>query len=732
MNGLALNGGLIALSDLTRFSLAYLALVVAPGYALATSTRPRADRLTRVALAIPCSLSVVALYGLATALLRLPFTLTGYLCAVISLIACLIVTPSGIRRVRHARATPPHRALVRPLRPWPQPSGFAPGAAPVAPPRTGATRRDLWWVAPVAVALLEGVITLSIHARDVVPAAVDVLSHVTWTQEIMRAHTFPLALLSAHIGSADGGFYPPAFHALTALIARAASVPAYRAVFYSAVAASLPLPVALFVFARALTGSARLAGLAVLASLAFEPLPFFALAQGLYPFVASCLFVPTLAMTLLDGLRNGCRRALILAALLGVGLFYTHPTEFITVALLLLTVAPLHKPRAWDARAWRVMGIGAAAVAAAWGLAALPALAAVHHTMVAGAQVEIRARHDFTSAPQADARALLGLYVNGVYGRNVSYPLCVLAALGIAWCLARRRYVGLAAAQLLLIALYLDSVGGDLLRPLYVLSFPWALMERLAPTHYWLVPPLAALGGDAAWRGLRRLRGARDQAAVALLAAPCVALGLLLPLDIAVARAVAYAHARTVVAPADSASLAWLARHARPDAVVVNDEDMTRPEIFDAAIDAGLWMQALGAGRPLFGHLGAGPGALDDRIYLLDHIADAPLPPRAARLIARYHVSYIFYGAATPPRARRRLNLERLLRDPLLDLVHASGPACPTVGARARQTCGASSYIFAPRTGVPSPLAHTPLRIPLSARERGVGPAIPSAGAPVP
>src|SRR5918912_2953740 len=64
--------------DLARFTLAYLAIALVPGYAMAVLARPRSDWIERLALAIPCAYTLVALSGLATALLHLPFGLLVY------------------------------------------------------------------------------------------------------------------------------------------------------------------------------------------------------------------------------------------------------------------------------------------------------------------------------------------------------------------------------------------------------------------------------------------------------------------------------------------------------------------------------------------------------------------------------------------------------------------------------------------------------------------------------
>ena len=630
-----MSGVLFAPLDMARFAIAFVALALVPGYCLASLTRPCTGRLDRLAMAVPCGASAIALYGLCSGLLHQPFTLLPYAVGAAGLTLLTLAVAVYKNRLAHELSAPTSR----------------------------------WWIVPAAVTAVEAAVIAVTYARDVVPAAVDVLSHVLWTGVIRQQQVFTSTLLSAHPTSGDGGFYPPLFHAVTALVATASGVPDYRAVFYSAVVASVLLPLTLFCYIRATLGDARLAALAAVASLAFEPLPYFSLAQGLYPFVMSFLFIPALVLALADGLGRGHKGSAALAALLGIGLFYLHPTEFVTVALLSVgVVLPLLRTTA----AWqRAVGYGII-VAAVWIAVALPAVAAVRRTMVSGAQVEIQARHDFVAAPRVSLGSILDGYTYLLGGRNVSYALLIATLVGVVWCLLQRRHRALALTYLVLLAIVADVLGPNLLRPFYALSFPWALPERLAPTHYWVLPPLAAIGIAALGRTVRRQRWSRDRILLALALTPCIVLGLLLPLDVAVRHTMAYSAARRVVAPADLGALNWLQRHAGAGTVVVDDEDTTRPDIFDVPIDAGRWMAAFAAGTPLFGQGGAGPGSWDDRVYLLRHVADAALPARAVRFIATHHVAYVFYGAAIPPSAWRHLNLAHLLRAPRLRLVYAS------------------------------------------------------------
>jgi len=654
---------LIASFELVRFALAYLILAVVPGYGLAALLRPHGPRVERVAFAVPCAYAIVTVCGLTTALLRLPFDLWTYAAFAVPVTLAAAYTAWRSRGRRRASCD---------------------------------TEQNRWWLVPAGVAVTQLVATGLIYLGETMPAGFDVLAHVAWTNAIVQAHIYPIALMSAHLGVNNGGFYPPTFHALNALVLGAVPMPTYRVVFYSTVAATAVFPLGLYAYVRAATDSARLAGLAALASLAFEPLPFFTVGIGIYPFVVSLVFVPTLAVALRDGFVGGDRRAIALSMLLGAGLFYTHPTEFVTAGLLTLSIVP---GRLRDLREWaRAAGYGLL-VALAWFAAAFPALAAVHSTIVNGAQVEVRTTRDFTPLPHVNFPGLLNGYVEWIYGRNLGYLLLAATVVGVAWCLARRRYLGLVVVQAIVTFLFLDSSSYNIARPFYVLSFPWALLQRLAPTHYWFMLPLAAIGVDVMLRAVHWLTRARQAPFVALVASPLVVFGLLFPLGIGAVRTGAYARARRVAAPADLGALAWLTRYAAKDTVIVNEGDVKHTNEFDVPSDAGRWIPVVGGPEPLFWRGGIGPGAIGDRYYLLRHIADAPLPPCAARFVAQYHVRYVFYGAIVRVYTRRTLALPRLLADPSLRLAYSSAPACRSSAAYNPAACPSTgSYVFALRT----------------------------------
>ncbi len=686
MDGLLGGYSLVAPLDLLRFGLAYLVTVVMPGYAVATLVRPCGSRLERAALAIPCSYSLVAVSGLITAVLGLGYGLPTY-----ALLAAPLTTAAAyLAWNRHAQ------------RRRTQGMGRAAGKGIVAAGEQPKPKPWSWELVAVGVALVQVAVLLSVFAGYPAPANGDDVRHILWTDHVALAHTFPLALLSPS-GSATGGFYPPVFHVLTAMILQIAPMSTIHAVFYSVVATTVALPLGLYVLVERVTGNARIGALAAIASLTFDPLPLYLTTQAYYTLVASQTFVPVLALALLDALGHSKRRAAVLACLLGIGLFYTHPTEFLTVALLVLAIVPGQLRRV---AGWTLAAVAGVAIAAVWGLAALPALAAVRHTMVFGAQVEIASKRDFVPSAAFQVGPVLGNYVQAVFGRNAGYALLLLVVVGIISCLIRRRLLGLVAAQLLLSALFLDVTSANLLQRFYVLAFPWALWERLAVTHYWFSLPLAAIGLEAVLvRVLPALR-ARSMPFVALAAAPAILVAIVLPFGVTTARIAVFVHAHVMLAPADFGSIAWLSRHAVPGSVVVNDSNLTTQMIYDSPTDAGLWLPVLGGPQPLFWTYETGPGPLDQRIDLARHIADVPLPPRAAAFAARYHVRYVLYSAGLRVTATRHLDLGRLLRDPGLRLVYSSAPSCPATQPYNQDRAGrvtdrtancplTASYVFA-------------------------------------
>jgi len=645
---------LVAPLTLIHFALAYLVVVLLPGYTLAQLARPRASLIERVALAVPCAYALIAVYGLATALLHLPFDLLSY---------AVVAAPLTFLGLWSAW----QRRGGRPLR----------------------VRAGLWLV-PIGVAAVHLAVILWVGRGALMPIGIDTPIHVMDTAMIARTHLFPLTLASSRFGATDGPFYPAAFHGLAALLANATATPAYDATYLSTAAAAASLPLVLFAYVRLALGAERVAALASLASLAFEPLPQFALVDGLYPLLVALIFLPALACALREGLWDGDRRAAALAAFLGVGLLYTHPTEAPALVFPLLVVLPTFAadPRVW-ARAARYGVI----IAAVWGAAALPALASMHRA-VAGAAGGAPSRLDLANAVTDTALdRVIPQYVTWIYGRNVSYALLLAVLIGCAWCLARRRHRGLVAAQVLLAILFIDSNGHGLARYLPLLAFHWTWIERLAPLHYWITLPLAALGVDATGRLLGRLA----LPARALIVAPCVVLGLALPFGVSAARINAFAARRTIVAPADLGALSWLERHAPPRTTVLNDADMTHPDTLEGAIDAALWLPVLGGPQPVFFRNEEGVGTLPERFDALAHIASQPWPAVTRMFVRRARIGYVYYGAHVAPGAPRHLVLARLLVAPDLRLVYTSAPACR--GARQPSVvCPVNAaYIFAVR-----------------------------------
>jgi len=648
---------LVAPLTLIHFAIAYLFIALLPGYTLAQFARPRAPLIEHVALAVPCAYALIAVYGLVTALLHLPFDLLSYAAVAVPL------TSLGLWRAWQRRGGRPLRV------------------------RAG------WWLVPMGVAAVHLAATLWVSRSALMPIGIDTPIHIMDTEMIVRAHLFPITLGSSRFGANDGSFYPAAFHGLAALLTDGTATPTYDATYLSAVAAATSLPLMLFAYVRLALGTERVAALAALATLAFEPLPQFALVDGLYPLLVALIFLPALACALREGLWEGDRRAAALAAFLGVGLLYTHPTEATALVLPLLVVLPTLAagPRVW-ARAARHGVI----IAAVWGVAALPALAAMHRA-VAGAS-GAPSRLDLANAVTDTAlNRAIPQYVAWIYGRNVSYVLLLVVIIGCIGCLARRQHRGLVAAQILLTLLFIDSNGHSLLaRSLHLLSFHWTWIERLAPLHYWVTLPLAAVGIDALGHLLGRLRVRLALPARALIVAPCVVLGLALPFGVSAARVAAYTARRTVVSPADLGALSWLTRYAPPEMTVLNDADMTHPDILEGAIDAAIWLPDLGGPQPVFFRSSDGVGTLPERFDALAHITARSWPTTTESFVRRAHIGYVYYGAHVAPGSPRHLVLTRLLAAPNLRLVYTSAPTC--WGALGPGACPANAaYVFAVR-----------------------------------
>jgi len=621
-------------------AVALLVLILAPGYCLAGLARPRTGRLDHLALALPCAGSLVVVVGLCCMTLHLPFSLLAY-CPPAALFVILYVA-------REARA-----GRLSCL--WTRPASL------------------LWLVAP-AVAIVEGVVVVMAYASNTIPDAFDVLSHAVWTDYIAQSHNFTFRLLSTPPG--HGAFYPPGFHALCALIVDVTGVAAYRVIVYVALTCAVMLPFVLLAYLRATLGKKpRVVALAVALSLAFEPLPIYTVASGLYPFTLSYVYVGALVLLMIDAVGKGERASLALAVLLGIGLFYTHPTEFVSVALL-ATPAVLSSLGTKDA--WIRSGARAIVLGLAWIVVGAPALVAIRTTIVAGAFAEIQTRHHFTAPPRIDIGTVVGQYLYQIYGRNLSYLLFGAVVVGVGWCVWRRRHIGLVVVQAMMALVFLDVLSFNILKPFYAISFPWALPERLGPLHYWVVPVLAALGVRAALRGSQRLGLSLNRPRILFLGLSFGIFGAVFPLSVATLRVTAMTAARHTFGAGDLGALAWLHEHDYGQ-IVLNDEDtVSRPGLFDGTIDAGRWMPALAGVTPWFGPDSGSSPTLNAHIKLLKMVGGLTLSQVARDALQKANIGYVYYGADVPPWSHRHLNLERLFHASYARPVYESAPGCPS------------------------------------------------------
>lgn len=649
---------LVAPLDISYFVLAYVALMIVPGFSLATVALPTATLVERLAFAVPSAFGLVSLSGVVCELLHQHFDINTY--AVVAVLVTLLSLYVHKRRWKREK---------RDVRSF-----------------------ERWELVPVGVGAVYLIVLLAANIHEVVPTGWDTPQHVAWINRVVQARVFPLRLLASVIDSPNGAFYPPAFHVVSALIHELVPVPTYRVAFYSVVSVIVLMPFALYSYVKLLTSSARLGALASISSLAFIGLSISALPGGLYTLITALLIAPMLAIALYRAVIQGERGAVGLSIILGIALFYTHPTEFLTTALLDLALVFSVAPRRFPS--WRGLAhIGPIAVA--WGLAVWPAAAGVTRTITVGAHSEIRVRGLYTAPVDTDIAAIALGYARRTLIENFSYLLFVAVVAGVVRCLVKRQWLGLVVVQAIILFVFVDSNTYNVFGRFYTIAFPWALWYRLVDTSYWTLLPLAAVGVEGLIIPLIALYRSRWRPYAALVVFAGVFCGLGIPLYVSTA-VLSYSNLRTrVVALADLGSIAWLAQHAMTGVVVNDENDENNVNKDNPPVDAGLWMRNLGGPQPTFGHNNSGPGAVADRIYVARTIALNPLPRRTLAYIQRYHVRYVFYGAAERADApSRHLNLKQLLRDPLLQVAYVDVPTCRLQAKWNTTKCTTASYVF--------------------------------------
>ncbi|MBD7957226.1 hypothetical protein H9651_06220 [Microbacterium sp. Sa4CUA7] len=404
--------------------------------------------------------------------------------------------------------------------------------------RTGG--RSDWW--PVVVAVLIGGALVAFQLVRVTgsPEAfsqsydnVFHLNAVRWVIDTESASPFTLGRMTSPEGAL--GFYPSAWHGLTALVVEltGVSIPvAINAVSFVAACAIWPLGAVLLT--RTLFGSRPVLTVAAgVFAAAFPTFPLLLLNYGvLYPMFLSYAVLPVAVAGLvrLVGVvrpRDGLGRWAALLVLVGVvpGMSVAHPGGLVSLLAFSVPVVVVAAVQAFRsglgrARAWLLSG--ALAVYAVLGFIALGI---------------VRPPADQIYWPIAESigQAVGEVLTASVYFMPVATVVAVFSVVGIVAAVRRRDALAWTALGLWLMAgvLYVIVAAStsELLR--LMITGPWYNnIPRLAALYPLATLPLAALGVQSTWDAAKRAWERRREplprpavAAVAVVAAAALAVG---------------------------------------------------------------------------------------------------------------------------------------------------------------------------------------------------------------
>ena len=590
--------------------LAALVILLVPGFALLAVLRPAAGTMRNLALAPAVSIGAVWLTATALTVVHLAVTALALLVAVLGVPLLLAVVVRRRRLLEHV---------------------------------DDGLRIDRWDVAALAVVV--GIVLLqwwlATRGLSAVPPRDDGANHGLYVARILATGSVdPAQVLVGDVvtGAQQWAYYPLALHTVAAMVA-GLGIPvgtALNAVWISIVAAALPLGTYLlarrtFAAHRAALGSALVVVLVPL-------VPTGQLYWGGIALVAGLALAPAVAdevLGLLDvehptyAAEAGAGLALGLAV---VGMFFTHSSELVTAAVIVLCLLLGDRLLRPLVRRWTVAllpGLVAAAVLVA---VTLPWLRAIRTG--AGERYLVAASKDMPLGTVADK--LLSYAFGPAPVLWILGPLTVAGA-ALAW---RRGAAGwlwlMGVVALLSTAIGMSWPGAELV------GTPW--YSNLNRSALMLAYPTAALAGYATWWLARSLRdtvarnGSRRLATAAGLMVVALVGGVL-------ARTT-YADSRTSFAELDDdgtgRSLAtadardswgWLAAHVGPFDRVLN-----------AWSDGSGWMYADDGVAPLVPQKLEPEQLDDDRGYLLTHASAITTDARAEAIASRLGVRYAYVG----------------------------------------------------------------------------------------
>ncbi|MFN8148315.1 MAG: DUF6541 family protein [Candidatus Nanopelagicales bacterium] len=590
--------------------LAALVLLLVPGFALLAVLRPAAGTMRNLALAP--AVSIGATWLVATTLSVLHLAVTPVV-LIVSVLAVPIVLAVVVRR----------RRLLEHV--------------------DDGLRIDRWDVAALAVVV--GLVLLqwwlATRGLSGVPPRDDGTNHGLYVARILATGSVdPAQVLVGDVvtGAQQWAYYPLALHTVAAMVA-GLGIPvgtALNAAWISVVAVALPLGT--YLLARRTFAPHRAALGAALVVVLVPLMPTGQLYWGGIALVAGLSLAPAVAdevLGLLDvehpsiAAEVGAGLALGLAV---VGMFFTHSSELVTAAVIVLCLLLGDRALRPLVRRWKVALLPGVVAAVVLVGVTLPWLRAIRTG--AGERYLVAASKDMPFGSVVDK--LLGYAFGPAPVLWVLGALTVLGA-GLAW---RRGAAGwlwlLAVVALLSTAIGMTWPGADLV------GAPW--YSNLNRSALMLAYPTAALAGYGTWWLARAVRnglarnGSRALATAARLVVVALVAGVL-------ARTT-YADARTSFAERDDdgtgrslatadahESWGWLAAHVSPFERVLNGWS-----------DGSGWMYADNGLAPLVPQKLEPDQLDDDRGYLLTHADRITTDAKAAAIASRLGVRYAYVG----------------------------------------------------------------------------------------
>lgn len=478
-------------------------------------------------------------------------------------------------------------------------------------------------------------------------------------------HYFYINKISSSGLLLESNFYPHGMHVFISLVHQATQLPIEQILITSTIMIVCLIPFSLYYLAKVITKNKKIALYTALMTPLFSLFPIRPYLWGAFPFLWGLVFLWQYVGFFIETLQKTTISRIVMAVLLGFGLFFIHSPEFITASIfigcyLLLNLALLKKVFVWI-----FLFLQSGAMVFVYEILATRQISNILTTPVAEWQTSFYDRVIQFFSYGVNYFIFLG---------NIF--ILIICALGLTLFVKERKKErsSILFYFLAMLLIYVDIIFFQKLRFFYALFYPWGDSFRFME---FVIFPTCFLAGLGFLNLERWIKGRQDIGKTVALYLMTV-LGIL-PLIVG---AIFFREGITNSTPNGNfrGSIKWIEENLIPGTMILNNpyyyqmEDQYRPA------DYAGWIDVLTENRVTFPYLNlldVHSEIYQERFYILSHLPELNANNETRDLLEKHNIKYVFWQADFQRgREESYLKIEDLLKNENLRLVYQSDPEC--------------------------------------------------------